>query len=161
MTKPIITINSRKFDYSIHKSWTCELISENSELLTFLGEFDREINHPQLGIIRRGTLSYEYYWKYEYFNIFRFHEPEGNLKFYYCNINLPPKFENDVLDYVDLDIDILVKKDLSYQILDIEEFEENAIRFEYSKELKTKIDKTIEQLAGMIRQRDFPFDQNF
>ena len=157
MKNPIITINSRKFDQSIHKSWSCELISESSDLLVFLGKFDNEINHSQLGVIRRGTISYEYYWKGKYFNIFRFHEPEGDLKFYYCNINLPPKFENEILDYVDLDLDILVKSDFSYEILDIEEFEENAVRFNYSVELTLKIELAINELLEMIQQREFPF----
>ena len=129
--------------------------------MTLLGKFEFEINHQQLGIIRRGTTSYEYFWKDKFFNIFRFHEPEGNLKFFYCNIIMPPKFENNVLDYIDLDLDILVNKNLSYEILDKEEFEVNAIRFEYSNELKTKINETIEQIFEMIRQRQFPFDYNF
>lgn len=161
MKKRQITINSRKFDHSIHKSWKCILLSEKLELLTLLGKFEFEINHQQLGIIQRGTTSYEYFWKDKFFNIFRFHEPEGNLKFFYCNIIMPPKFENNVLDYIDLDLDILVNKNLSYEILDKEEFEVNAIRFEYSNELKTKINETIEQIFEMIRQRQFPFDYNF
>lgn len=156
-----ITVNARKFDNSIHKSWKCKLLTENTDYWIFLGKFEREINHSQLGIIRRGTISYEYYWTHKWFNVFRFHEPEGDLKYYYCNINFPPKFENNTLDYVDLDLDILVKKDLSFEILDQDEFEENAKIYNYSSDLKTKIGQAVEELLEIIQQRQFPFNQDF
>lgn len=153
-----ILINSRKFDNSIHRSWKCVLLKETDEMWTFVGEFEEEVRHPKLGVIRRGTISYEYYWKQKWFNIFRFHEPEGELKFYYCNINTPPKFENDILDYIDLDIDVLVQKDFSFKILDEDEFEENSKKFAYSEDIKLKIQKSLKQLLKKIEEKSFPFD---
>lgn len=153
-----IIVNSRKFDNSIHRSWNCTLLEENDELWIFAGEFESEIRHPKLGIIRRGTISYEYYWKHKWFNIFRFHEPEGELKFYYCNVNMPPKLENNALDYIDMDVDILVQKDLSFEILDEDEFEENSIKFDYPEEVKLKTRKSIEKLLEKINEKAFPFD---
>ena len=85
-----------------------------------------------------GTHSIEYYWLDRWYNIFRFAEPTGELRSYYCNVNVPPTFDGQVLSYVDLDIDILVEPDLSYQILDLEDFEENAARFGYSEDVQAK-----------------------
>lgn len=153
-----ITINSRKFDGSIHRSWQCELLNKTDKYWLFVGEFEKEISHSKLGVIRRKTISYEYYFKDKWFNVFRFHEPEGKLKFYYCNINMPPVFENGVLDYVDLDIDILVQKDFSFEILDEDEFAENSLKHKYNSELRSQVDKTLDELKSLIRQRIFPFD---
>ena len=155
----IITINSRKLDNSIHRSWTCELIEETSDYWLFVGKFDREVQHTHLGVIRPETVSYEYYFKNQYFNVFRFHEPEGDFKFFYCNINLPPKFANNVLDYIDLDLDILVRKDFSFEILDEDEFVENAEQFGYSDELKLQVRKTLADLLVRINRREFPFSE--
>jgi uncharacterized protein len=154
----IITVNSRKSDNSIQRSWQCEFLEETSGYWLFVGKFDREITHNDLGVIRLGTISYEYYFKTEWFNVFRFHEPEGDFKFYYCNINMPPKFENNVLDYVDLDLDVLVRKDLSFVILDEDEFAENSKLFGYSAELKLQVETTLNELLLNITQRQFPFD---
>lgn len=156
-----VIINSRKFDGKIHKSWKAELISDTKELLIFKGVFETEVSHSLLGIIRRNSVSYEYYWKNDWFNVFRFHEPEGELRNFYCNINLPPQFENDVLDYVDLDIDVLVWKDFSYQILDLDEFETHALKYNYSDEMRRQVDFTLQKLLSMIRQQLFPFDYKF
>ena len=50
----------------------------------------------------------------------------GKLKNFYCNVNQPPSFDGRVLSYIDLDIDVLVAPDLTYKILDVEDFEANA-----------------------------------
>ena len=153
----IVTINSRKFDQQIHRSWMAELISQEESLLLFLGKFDKEVTHPHLGVIRRGTLSYEFYWMNCWFNVFRFHEPEGELRNFYCNINLPPTFLEGVLDYVDLEIDVVIWKDFTYQILDMDEFEENAVRFNYSAQIYDKAIETLSQLKDMIEKKSYPF----
>lgn len=156
--KKTVTINSRKFDGKIHRSWQCEFLEYKDSLLTFVGVFENEIKHSNLGIIRRGTISYEYYWLDRWYNVFRFHEPDGNLRNFYCNLNMPPKFENGILDYIDLDIDILVWKNFSYEILDIEEFEANSKSFGYPKKLNDKISQTVNELLKIIKLRQFPFD---
>ena len=158
MTNKIITINSRKFNNKIHRTWEASLIEQKDSLLIFVGKFESEVKHPELGIIRRGTISYEYYWTDRWYNVFRFHEPDGKLRNFYCNVNMPPKFENNVLDYIDLDIDVFVLKDFSYRILDLEEFEENAQYFNYSKELRSKVKESLNKLISMIERRIFPFD---
>ena len=156
--KEIVTINSRKFDNKIHRSWKAELIEQTNSLLIFVGEFETEVNHSHLGVIRRGTISYEFYWLDRFYNVFRFEEPDGAFRNFYCNVNLPPKFENGVLDYVDLDIDILVWKDFMYEILDADEFEDNAEKYIYPQDLKQIVDASVKELVGLIENRKFPFD---
>ncbi len=153
-----VVINSRKFNGEIHRSWNAFLIGRENSLLSFLGEFDQEIKHEHLGIIRRKTISYEFYWLDKYYNIFRFHEPDGKFRNFYCNINLPPVFENGVLDYIDLEIDLIVNKDFSYKILDEDEFEQNSKLYKYSDSLISKTKKTLEEILILLKSRKFPFD---
>lgn len=156
-----IIINSRKFDGKVHRSWKAELIERNDSMLIFVGEFEKKVKHTNLGVIRRGTISYEYYWLDRWYNIFRFHEPDGALRNFYCNINMPPKFENGSLDYIDLEIDILVWKDFKYEILDAEEFEENAEKYKYSENLKQTVDLNVKEIIHLIENRKYPFNLEF
>jgi uncharacterized protein len=153
----IVTINSRKLDNSLHRTWKCELIEETIDYWLFVGKFDREVSHNQLGVIKNGTITYEYYFKDKMFNIFRFHEPDGEFKFHYCNLNLPPKFEDKVLEYVDLEIDVLVKKDFTFEILDEDEYKDNSKRFGYSDQLKAQVEASLAELIEVIQTRKFPF----
>lgn len=152
------TINSRKFDKTIHRTWKAQLISETEDLFTFVGIFEKEVKHKQLGIIRRGTVSYEYYWKKKWFNIFRFDHPNGGLRNFYCNINQPPVYRDCILDYIDLDVDVIVWTDFSYEIVDFDEFEANASRFKYSSFLRYKVMESLEEVLKLLAAKSFPFN---
>ena len=82
-----------------------------------------EIKHDLLGTIAIGTTSIEYYWLDRWYNIFRFAQPTGELRSYYCKSTSRRNFDGQILSYIDLDIDILVEPDISYRMLDLEDFE--------------------------------------
>jgi len=157
MSNELVTVNSRKYDLSIRRTWQCRLIERNDPLLVFVGEFDRDVEHTDLGSIKTGTISYEYYWLDRWYNVFRFHEPAGTFRNYYCNINIPPIFGNGVLDYVDLDIDIVLWPDGRILTLDEGEFEANAAKFEYPPDVRSNTVKALGELRRMINADEFPF----
>ncbi len=161
MENEIVTIKSRKYNGEVHRTWKAKFVEREESRLELVGEFEKEIAHPHLGVIRPNTVSYEFYWLNRWYNVFRFHEPKGGLRNFYCNVNLPPTFDKLILDYVDLDIDVLVWKDFSYQILDLDEFEENAQKFFYPSDLRVKVKIAVSELIAMIEQRVFPFDYKF
>jgi protein associated with RNAse G/E len=70
---------------------------------------------------------------------------------------MPPSFENAVLDYIDLDIDVLVSGNFEYEILDREEFDENSIIYAYPVDLVKKTFDTLDELLEIIARRAFPF----
>ncbi len=152
----IVTINSRKFDQSIRRSWTARLVQSDPQLLVFEGVFDIDIEHPDLGLISAGTISREFYWLDRWYNIFRFQEPAGAFRNYYCNINMPPLFSGSELDYVDLDMDVVVWPDGRFEVLDIAEFEENAHRFEYPETLRKKALASLDELKELIIANHLP-----
>src|SRR5689334_15069332 len=103
-----ITINSRKYDGTIRRSWQAALLSEDDGILIAVGIFTRTVDHPDLGSIAEKTVSFEYFWPNRWYNIFRFHTPDGAFRNFYCNIAMPPSVNGDILDFVDLDIDVVV-----------------------------------------------------
>ncbi len=156
MGNPVINVNSRKYDGNIRRTWQCEFIAREDPLLTFLGVFDQDVEHSDLGLIKKGTISHEYYWLDRWYNVFRFHESDGTFRNYYCNINMPPTFENGVLDYIDLDLDLVVWPDGSVQELDREEYEENSKKFNYSNELRSAVEEAIVDLKTLIVHGELP-----
>jgi len=125
-------------------------------LVVAVGTFDADVNHSDLGLITQGTRSYEYFWLNRWYNIFKFATADGQFRNYYCNICMPPQFSNDVLDYVDLDIDVVVNADFSHRILDREDFERNAELYDYPFEVRDRVEKSLEELLELIRVRDLP-----
>jgi protein associated with RNAse G/E len=153
-----VTVISRKFDLSIRRSWECGLVTRKSGLLVLVGVFGEAVTHSDLGNIAKGTVSFEYYWLDRWFNVFRFYEPSGELRNYYCNINMPPKFDGITLDYVDLDIDLVVWPDGVVETLDEDDFAENAKRFNYPDEVVRETRRSVNELKQMIAACEFPFE---
>lgn len=134
------------------------MLSQEGSLIVLDAKFSDEVIHDLLGTIPRGTHSLEYYWTDRWYNIFRFAQPNGKLRNYYCNVNVPATLDGDVLSYIDLDIDILVQPDLSYQVLDLDEFEKNSALYDYSVEVRENAHQAVVQLVEIIETRAFPFE---
>ena len=152
-----ILVRACKFDGAEHRSWNAELIHQEDSLLVLDAKFEDEVQHDLLGTLLSGTVSLEYYWLDRWYSIFRFSEPTCQLRNFYCNINLPPVLQENVLSYIDLDIDVLVNPDFSYQILDEDEFAVNALRYNYPAELQSQARRALDELIKLIEERQFPF----
>jgi protein associated with RNAse G/E len=155
--KPIV-VRACKYDGREHRRWTAKLLRQEGALLVLDAKFPDEVVHDLLGTIAAGTHSLEFYWLDRWYNVFRFAEPNGDLRNYYCNINVPPTLDEQTLSYVDLDLDILVAPDLSYRILDLEDFEKNAKDYSYPAELQANAREAVDELVNLIETRQFPFD---
>ena len=153
----LIRVDSLKFDGRLHRSWPARLVRQAGTLYVLEGVFETEVRHQLLGRILAGTLSTEFYWTDRWYSVFRFREPAGRLRNYYCNVNRPAEFDGETLSIVDLDIDVLVAPDFSYTVLDEDEFEEHAARYGYDETLRGRVRASLSELIGLIETRAFPF----
>jgi protein associated with RNAse G/E len=153
-----ITVRSYKYDGVLHRTWEASLIHQQGSLIVLDAKFSEEIVHDLLGTIACGTESLEYYWLDRWYNVFRFAQADGTLRNYYCNVNVPARFDGTTLSYVDLDLDILVGPDFSYQVLDVADFERNTELFGYTGEVQDHARDAVDQLIRLIELRAFPFD---
>ena len=143
----------QKYGGAEHRRWAARIAKQTDPLLVLDAVFDNEIEHDLIGTIAAGTISTEYYWLDRWYNVFRFSDR------FYCNVSMPPSFDGQVLTYVDLDIDVLVKPDFSYQVLDLEDFEDNARVFNYPLEVRENAHAALAELIKLIETRSFPFDE--
>ncbi|HEX3281305.1 MAG TPA: DUF402 domain-containing protein [Pyrinomonadaceae bacterium] len=153
----MIKVKTFKLDGKPHRTWNAELVSQDGPLLVLDGIFASDIEHDLIGTIAAGTRSVEYYWMERWYNVFRFSQPNGELRNYYCNISVPPSFDGRTLSYVDLDLDILVAPDFSYQILDVDDFERNCKAYGRAGEIRQHAQQAMDEVLGLIQTRQFPF----
>lgn len=154
-----ITVRVLKHDGAEHRRWNASLSHQDGDLIVLAAEFDVDVTHEVLGRVKQHTRTVEYYWLHRWYNVFRFLQNDGSTRLWYCNVNTPPNLYEGELTYIDLDIDIVVQPDFSYQVLDREEFETNARRYGYSDEEKRQAERAVEVLFSMIETRQFPFTE--
>lgn len=153
---PLI-VRSCKYDGRVNRSWPVRLRRREGTLLVVEGVFETEVRHPLLGRIVRGTLSTEFFWTDRWYSVFRFREPAGALRNFYCNINTPPVLADGAITFVDLDVDVLVAPDYTCRVLDEEEFELHAVRYNYPPEFRRRTREALADLLELVRRRAFPF----
>jgi len=152
-----VVVRVLKHDGSEHRRWRGRIARLEANLIVLEAEFGADISHHLLGEIKRGTRLVEYYWLDRWYNVFRFLHDDGSTRLYYCNINKPPVFDGRSLTYIDLDIDVMVRPDYSYEVLDLDEFRENSQRYQYSAAEQASAAGAVEELCRMIEARHFPF----
>jgi protein associated with RNAse G/E len=153
-----LTVNAYDLGGNLKKSWKCRKLDSEGSTLILLGEFAEDVQHNELGLIRASTLSYEYFFPDRWYNIFRFEEPAGVLRNWYCNITMPPEISDHTIDYVDLDIDVLIWPDHSLKILDVEEYEENARKHDLSEDAREQVSLALTDVLAAFRDNRFPFN---
>ncbi|HVG30350.1 MAG TPA: DUF402 domain-containing protein [Pyrinomonadaceae bacterium] len=160
MDESPLIVRSLKYDGRVHREWRARLAGGAGSLVVVEGVFESEVRHPLLGTVAVGTLSTEYYWTDRWYSVFRFREPGGGLRNYYCNVNCPAEFDGRLLSFVDLDIDVLVAPDFSYRVLDEDEFEAHAALYEYPPRVREQAGRALSELIEMIGNRRFPFGES-
>jgi protein associated with RNAse G/E len=155
-----ITVRSLKHGDRPHRTWRARLESREGSLIVLDAFFAEEVRHPILGTIEAGTLSKEYFWTDRWYSVFRFGAPGGGLLNFYCNVNTPARLEAGALYFTDLDIDVLVRPDLTYSILDKDEFERHAELYSYPPEYRERARVALEELVSLVEGGQFPFDFN-
>jgi protein associated with RNAse G/E len=148
-----ILVRVVKYDGTEHRTWSARVVEQTDSLLVLDAVFDEEIDHDLIGTIASGTISTEYYWLDRWYNVFRFSDR------FYCNVTMPPNFDGQVLSYIDLDIDVLVKPGFSHQVLDLEDFEANALAYNYPSDVRENAHAALADLIRLIETRSFPFDE--
>lgn len=75
-------------------------------------------------VLRTGDRFVEFYYDDRWYNIFEVHDRDDDrIKGWYCNVCTPAAFEDGIVSYVDLALDLWVSPDGSQHVLDEDEFE--------------------------------------
>lgn len=111
--------------------------------------FDRA-DMPFLDVVfKTGDRFVEYYYTDRWYNIFAVHDRDTEkVKGWYCNIGKPAVFEDGVVSYVDLALDLWVSENGEQRVLDEDEFEELNL----NEELRTGALKGLEELKDLFTQ---------
>jgi protein associated with RNAse G/E len=130
------------------------LLSRDEHSIVLEALFDRA-DMPFMDVVfKTGDRFVEYYYTDRWYNIFAVHDRDTEkVKGWYCNIGKPAVFENGVVSYVDLALDLWVSENGEQRVLDEDEFEELKL----NDELRTGALKGLEELKNLYKSKNPPF----
>jgi uncharacterized protein len=129
------------------------LLSRDEHVIVIEALFDRA-DMPFMNVIfKNGDRFVEYYYNDRWYNIFAIHDRDDDqIKGWYCNIGMPAMFEDGIVSYVDLALDLWVSADGTQTVLDEDEFEE----LDLDEQLKTGALQGMEALKTLFQKEKPP-----
>ena len=101
-----------------------KMLSRDEHSITLEALFDRADMPFVDTVFRTGDRFIEYYYNDRWYNIFEVHDRDDErIKGWYCNVCSPASFEDGIVSYVDLALDLWVSSDGQQTVLDEDEFE--------------------------------------
>ena len=97
------------------------------------------------------------FYKSSWFNIIAQLKEQG--LFYYCNIASPFIIDNNIIKYIDYDLDLRVFPDGGFRILDRNEYKYHKHIMCYSNELDQIIKSELQELISLKKEEKYPFDK--
>jgi len=149
-------IHSYKHDGSIHRAWQNAIVLKSTKDELILANRKTEVleSDGRTWFTREPAIIY--FFKERWFNIIGMFKEDGI--FYYCNLSSPYVVDDGVVKYIDYDLDLKVFPDMSYKILDREEFIYHKQIMDYPKDIEDILEEELERLIEMVNNREEPFN---
>jgi protein associated with RNAse G/E len=154
-----IEVISKKYDNSVRDEYETYLYSEDDgTILLFSPPVTRYYDYRKQAWFEAPDGLIEIYFKDRWYNVWHICEQKSNRNKIYSNICMPAALEGNVLEWVDLDLDFRVHMNGSIELLDEEEFEQNARQFGYPGWLVEKARAACDEVVKLFETAEFPFD---
>ncbi len=153
-------IYSYKHDGTLHRVWEKNYkLYENESVL--IGGTHKSRVFSEDNRKWNSELSICIFFSNKWFNIIAMPRPNGVR--YYCNITSPYLYEDNIVKYVDYDLDLQVfpsyekEAGKTYKILDYEEFLDNLTVMNYPSKLVYVLQVQFKELIEMVKNEEGPF----
>ena len=121
------------------------------------GNYMVDVKEPEGHTYKTKELAIIYFYKHNWFNCIAQLKSFG--LFYYCNMASPYIIDENVIKYIDYDLDLRVFPDGGYKILDYNEYNYHKKIMHYSDDLDEIIKSELSELIEMKRANKGPFDR--
>lgn len=145
-----------KHDGSIHRIWdkACKLYEDDEKIVISNAKTLIREDDGRMWMAKDPSLST--YYKHRWFNVIGIIR-EGGIH-YYCNIASPIIIEDNVIKYIDYDLDLVKTVKGELKVLDEDEYAINKERYHYGKDLEKILLSELESLKEYARNSEMAFD---
>ncbi len=156
-----VVVRKLKFDGTVKSEWDADLVSgTGGEWLVTL--FDSERHAIRDDVPRTAGPQF---FVLHYLNTVRplsIQMPfssagrrDGDTK---CDAALPARWNGRVIEFTDLDLDVMVNPDGTYYVRDVEDFEARSAAIGYTEEARQAAWKGVALALLLVKRKRYPFD---
>ena len=154
-----IQVQSYKHNGQLHRVWE-ETIILKGTTHEVIGGNDRIMVQESDGRQwRTREPAICYFTAHHWFNVIGMIRNDGI--YYYCNLGTPFTYDGEAVKYIDYDLDIKVFPDMTYKLLDEDEFDLHKNLMHYPDEVEIILRRSVDELVSWVSQQKGPFEPGF
>ena len=151
-----LALHSYKHDRTIEHANEEETVLEITDDMLIVGNYRTRITEKDGRSYRTKEPAVRFFYKNKWYNIL------GQLKkhglFYYCNIGTPYVVDDNVIKFIDYDLDLRVFPDGAFRVLDNNEYNYHKKLMNYPEEIDRIVRSELTNLIEMKRKNEGPFE---
>ena len=154
-----IQIQSYKHNGNIHRIWEDTTVLKATQSLIIVANDRVRVTESdgRSWITREPAVCY--FHSQAWYNVIGMLREDG--VYYYCNLSSPFVYDQEALKYIDYDLDIKVYPDMTFQLLDEDEYERHSKEMNYPDAIDRILKRNVNELISLIRQQKCPFSAEF
>ena len=155
-----INVRKRKFDDSIKSEWEGErLSSPDSNWLLILHHPKRHLKFTQHGTHTHDLLFLHCFYLAKPLAILLEFALNGEFRGAKCDASLPIIQKKNLVEFIDLDLDLIVESNLTNYVRDKITFAENSKTMGYPASVVQQAQRGIDLAKLLVINKQFPFDE--
>jgi len=152
-----LTINCYKHNGKIHRSWDEATILDVTDNYLVCANNKTKVTENDGRSYFTNEPAIIFFYKNSWFNIIAQLKSHG--LFYYCNIATPYVIDENIIKYIDYDLDLRVFPDGGFRVLDRNEYKYHKKIMHYSDDLDLVLRSELSNLIDMKRKNEGPFNK--
>lgn len=151
-----VIVKCYKNDGSLHRTWRKSFLIENNEkYFVLLSKKALVIESNGRGWKAREP-AITIFPKDRWFNVIAM--LKNPFVGYYVNLASPPILEDNIIKYVDYDLDLKLNINNEIKLIDVNEYESHKNIYHYDKKIDEILKQTVNDIKLLMKERKFPFE---
>ncbi|MDD2505360.1 MAG: DUF402 domain-containing protein [Bacilli bacterium] len=150
-------IHCYKHNGKIHRTWDETIILDIKEDLLICGNNNVTVTESNGRKHKTKEITIIFFYTKRWFNVFAQFKKKG--LFYKCNIATPYLVDDNVIKFIDYDLDLKVFPDGTFRVLDRNEYKYHKLKMKYSEDLDRVLQSELTELINMKRAEVGPFNK--
>jgi len=152
-----VQIHCYKHNGRIHRTWNEAIVLDIKKDYLVCGNHKTVVTEKDGATHKTKEPAIIYFYTKHWYNVFAQLKRAG--LFYKCNVATPYLVDDDIIKFIDYDLDLKVFPDGGFRVLDRNEYKYHKKIMKYSEDLDRILQSELTELINMKRAETGPFNQ--
>ena len=152
-----VQIHCYKHNGRIHRTWNEAIVLDITDEYLICGNTKTVVTEKDGATHKTKEPAIIFFYRKKWYNVFAQIKKQG--LFYKCNIATPYLIDDNIIKFIDYDLDLKVFPDGGFRVLDRNEYKYHKKIMKYSEDLDRILQSELTELINLKRAEEGPFSK--